>query len=300
MIDDFKLFVEKNELGTIIENESMIHHTYVQTGGRVKILYCPKSIECLALAYKYIKENNINYYVIGRGSNLLFTDEATNMVVIKISNVIEHLNVQNEVAVVGAGYPLQKLTRKISKMGLSGLEFAGGIPGAVGGAVFMNAGAHTSDIGNVIKSVKAITSSGEIKIYSNEQCEFGYRHSVFQRNDDIIIETVLEFEMKDSASVFKRMSGNLEYRKEMQPLDKPSFGSIFRNPPGQHAGQLIEAVGLKGCKVGGAKISEKHANFIINDDLATTNDMIELITLIQKKVKDEMGFDLETEVKIVK
>lgn len=299
MLNDFKQFVEQNSLGELLENESMVHHTYVKTGGRVKMLYIPRSVEALAKTYKFIKDNGINYYVIGRGSNLLFSDHPGEMVVIKLSKILDDVEIVGTNVVVGSGYSLQALARKVSKLGLSGLEFAGGIPGAMGGSTFMNAGAHTGDLSKIITRVTTVTSSGNIKHYTNEECKFGYRHSIFQENDDIIVEIEMELEQCEVAEVFKRMSGNLEYRKEMQPLDMPSFGSTFRNPAGDHAGRLVELVGLKGFKIGGAQISEKHANFIVNFDLATTQDYIDLIELAKSRVKAETGFDLETEVRIV-
>lgn len=299
MLNDLKKFVEDNQLGELFENESMVHHTYVKTGGRVNLLYTPSSIEALAKAYKFIHDNNINYYVIGRGSNLLFSDDPKEMVVIKMSKVIDEINIDGAKVTVGSGYSLQTLARKVSKQGLSGLEFAGGIPGAMGGSTFMNAGAHTSDLSNVITKVTTVTTDGEVKYYTNSDCKFSYRHSIFQENNDIIVEIEMELKQSEVASVFKRMSGNLEYRKEMQPLDKPSFGSAFRNPVGDHAGRLIELVGLKGYQIGGAQISDKHANFIINNDLAKTQDFLDLIDLAKSRVKAETGYTLETEVRIV-
>lgn len=300
MLNDFKNFVEANELGELLENESMVHHTYVKTGGRVKLLYVPSSVQALAKAYKFIVDNHIKYFVIGRGSNLLFADNPEEMVVIKLSRVIDHVEIVGTNVVVGSGYSLQTLARKVSKLGLSGLEFAGGIPAAMGGATFMNAGAHTGDLSMIITRVTTVTSSGQIKHYDNEACKFSYRHSIFQEINDIIVEIEMELEQAEIASVFKRMSGNLEYRKEMQPLDKPSFGSTFRNPVGDHAGRLVELVGLKGYKIGGAQISEKHANFIINYDLASTQDFLDLIDLAKSRVKAETGYELETEVRILK
>lgn len=300
MLNDFKNYVEINSLGKLLENESMVHHTYIKTGGRVKLLYIPNSVESLAQAYKYINDHQINYFVVGRGSNLLFPDHPAEMVVIKLSRVLDDVAIDGTKVVVGSGYSLQTLARMVSKLGLSGLEFAGGIPAAMGGATFMNAGAHTGDLSKVITAVTTVTATGEIKKYSNQECQFSYRHSIFQEINDIIVEVEMELVQSDVAAVFKRMSGNLEYRKEMQPLDKPSFGSTFRNPVGDHAGRLIEQVGLKGYKIGGAQISEKHANFIINYDLASTQDVIDLIGLVKSRVKAETGYELETEVRIVK
>ncbi len=299
MLNDFKNFVEENSLGELLENESMVHHTYVRTGGRVKFLYIPNSVESVAKAYKYIVDNNIKYFIIGRGSNLLFSDHPEEMVVIKLSRVVDHVEIVGTNVVVGSGVSLPTLARKVSKLGLSGLEFAGGIPAAIGGATFMNAGAHTGDLSMVITRVTTVTGSGNIKHYTNEECKFSYRHSVFQEVDEIIVEVEMELEQCEVANVFKRMSGNLEYRKEMQPLEKPSFGSTFRNPVGEHAGRLVELVGLKGYKIGGAQISDKHANFIVNFDLASTQDILDLIDLAKSRVKAETGYDLETEVRIV-
>lgn len=299
MLNDLKQYIDENELGEILENESMVHHTFVKTGGRVKILYTPNTIEALAKAYKFIHQKGINYFVIGRGSNLLFPDSPSEMVIIKLSKVIDEVSIEGTKVVVGAGYSLQALARRASKLGLSGLEFAGGIPAAIGGATFMNAGAHTGDMSMIINKVTTITCDGHIKNYTNKECQFNYRHSIFHDNNDIIVTVELNLQQEDLAAVFKRMSGNLEYRKEMQPLEKPSFGSVFRNPIGSHAGRLVEQVGLKGYKIGGAQISEKHANFIINYDLATTQDMLDLIDLAKSRVKAEIGYDLETEVRII-
>ncbi len=299
MLIGLKEYIESNNLGTVLEQESMVHHTYVKTGGRVELMYVPDKVENLAKVYKYIKDNNIDYLVIGRGSNMLFSDNPKPMVIIKLSSALDHVEIVGTNVTVGSGFSFQALARKVSKLGLSGLEFAGGIPGAIGGSTFMNAGAHTGELKDVIVRVTTVTSEGTIKHYCNEECEFSYRHSIFQENDDIIVEVEMELEQCEVAEVFKRMSGNLEYRKEMQPLDKPSFGSTFRNPQGSHAGKLVEEVGLKGYKIGGAQISEKHANFIINYDLATTRDMIDLIELAKSRVKAETGYELETEVRII-
>lgn len=300
MLNDFKAYVEENNLGTLLENESMVHHTYVKTGGRVKILYIPNSIQSLINVVEFINNKNIKYTVIGRGSNLLCLDELSEMIIIKVSNVLDEVQINDNSVIVGAGCSLQALAKKVSKLGLSGLEFAGGIPGTIGGATFMNAGAHSGDMEKIVSKVKTITKSGQIKEYTKQECEFSYRHSIFQDNNELIIEVCLDLEQCEAASVFKRMSGNLEYRKEMQPLDKPSFGSVFRNPQGEHAGKLVESVGLKGYKIGGAQISDKHANFIINYDLASTSDIIELIELAQSRVKAQTGYDLETEVRVIK
>lgn len=299
MLNDLKEYILDNNLGDLRFDESMIHHTYVKTGGRVELLYLPNSINALASTFKFICDNNINYYTVGRGSNILVADKLAPMVIIKLSGVLDECNITDNIVEVGTGFSLQLLSRNVSKLGLEGLEFAGGIPATIGGAIYMNAGAHSGSMDMVVKEVTAITETGEIVTLSNKQCNFSYRHSLFQENKYLIIHAILELKQGDRAQVFKRMSGNLEYRKEMQPLDKPSFGSVFRNPIGAHAGRLIEEAGLKGYQIGGAQISDKHANFIINVDVATTEDIINLIELAKSRVYAESGYQLETEVRIV-
>lgn len=299
MLNELKEYILTNNLGELRENESMVNNTYVKTGGRVALMYFPDNIQNLGLVYKYICDYNIPHYVIGRGSNLLFADYPQPMIVIKISGILDAITIEDNLVTVGAGYSLQLLARTVSKLGLEGLEFAGGIPGTIGGSIYMNAGAHSGSIDMVIDSVQGVTATGEVVTLSNKECDFSYRHSVFQQTQILIVAATFKLKQGDKAHVFKRMSGNLEYRKEMQPLDKPSFGSTFRNPIGEHAGRLIEEVGLKGHRIGGAQISEKHANFIINTGDATSADIIKLIELVKTKVLAETGYSLETEVRIV-
>ncbi|MFV0246749.1 MAG: UDP-N-acetylmuramate dehydrogenase [Mycoplasmatales bacterium] len=297
---EIKNYILANNLGKILENEPMSNHTYVKTGGKVKFLYEPKSIESLSLVLKQLKKHKIEFFVIGRGSNTLFDDNEINVFLIKISNILDKIVIDEDEVTVGSGYSLQMLSKKVSKCGLEGLEFAGGIPGTVGGAIYMNAGAHTGEMNDVVTLVKTLDHNGEIKEYTKDSCKFSYRESVFQENKEIIIEVQLKLNSADRAKTFKRMSGNLEYRKEMQPLELPSFGSVFKNPDGYHAGKLIEEAGLKGHTIGGVQVSNKHANFFVNVNNATTSDYINLIKHVQEKVKEQKGIDLQTEVIIVK
>lgn len=283
----------------IFEFEAMKNHTTINSGGVCRLLCIPDSIDDLRDLMALVHEFAVDYRVIGRGSNLLFTDILHEIVVIKISKTLNFLEVADDHISVGAGYSTQQFAKTVSKLGVCGFEFAGGIPGTIGGAIYMNAGAHTSDFAAMVQSVTYMDPLGKIHTINKEQCDFTYRHSIFNRIDAIIVSVCFKKELADKAVVFKRMSGNLEYRKEMQPLDVPSCGSTFKNPPGHHAGKLIEECGLKGYKIGGAQVSEKHANFVVNIDGGSSTDLLDLIELIIKTVKEKKGIDLTAEVEIV-
>lgn len=283
----------------ILEKEVMSKHCSIQTGGKSTAVILPTTINDLKLVLKLLKSEEKKYKIIGRGSNIVLPSVDLDVFFIKISNVLCHLNVfDNGEVDVGAGFPLQKLAKNLSKKGLTGLEFAGGIPGTMGGAVFMNAGAHTQEIKDIVQKVIYLDENLDVKELDAKDCNFSYRHSIFQENNGIIISVILSMSYADPAVVFKKMLGNLEYRKEMQPLSSPTFGSVFKNPDGQHAGKLIEESGLKGYVLGGAKISEKHANFIENFSCATNDDIIDLINHIKSVVKKKKNVDLFTEVEI--
>lgn len=284
---------------TVIEDEPMKFHTSMRTGGKVKYYITPESVEDLLEVIKVLKENNEKFMILGRGSNTIFPDYDMDLSIISIKDTIDYLDIDEDKIRVGAGYSMQKLAKKVSKQGLSGLEFAGGIPGTVGGSVYMNAGAHTQEIKDVVVYVKTINCDGIIKEYKNEECKFSYRHSIFQENGEVIIEVGLQFSKQDSAEVFKRMTGNLAYRKELQPLELPSCGSVFKNPPNNHAGVLIEKAGLKGKTIGGAQVSTKHANFIVNTHDATSSDVIELRDLVASEIKKQFGIELTSEIRVL-
>lgn len=291
--------IQDENMGEVLVDAPMKDHTSFKTGGKVSAIYSPNSVSNLLKVIKFSKKNNIKFKVIGRGSNLLFPDRDIEMIVIKISHKFNYMEIQEDDKIkVQAGYSTQKLAKVLSKQGYKGLEFAGGIPGTIGGSVYMNAGAHTGEFKDIVEEVVFLDKNNELKTLKKDECNFSYRHSVFQENEGIILEVFLKMQKEDKAAVFKKMSGNLEYRKEMQPLEWPSFGSVFRNPQNNHAGKLIEEVGLKGHRIGGAQISTKHANFIINDGNAKTEDVKALIKLIKKTVKKEKNIDLHQEVEI--
>ncbi len=287
---------EKN-IAKVYEYEALKKHTSIQVGGKVRALCIPNSRDDLIQLIEIFKLNKVPFYILGRGSNVLPTDADMNIIIIKIANTLDMIEINNNGDIyVEAGYSLQKLSKQVSKLGLSGLEFAGGIPASIGGAVYMNAGAHSGQMKDIIEYVDVIDRANKIKRYNLQQCEFGYRESIFQKSGEIIIAVKLKLEVGGRAEVFKRMIGNLEYRKEMQPLDRPTFGSVFQNPKGFYSAALIEQVGLKGKKYGGAHISTKHSNFIVNHGDAKTEDILYLIETIKTIVQDETGVKLNNEV----
>ena len=290
---------ELKKYGIVEENEAMKLHTSMRVGGEVKAYILCESIDNLKKVIGILKKNKQKYMVIGRGSNLIFPDYQMDLVVIAINNTINNLDINDNIITVGAGYSLQKLAKQVSKLGLSGLEFAGGIPGSIGGSVYMNAGAHLGMMSDVVTKVYCIDSNGNEYILNQDDCQFSYRKSIFQEKDLIIYQVELKLILKERSEVYKKMAGNLSYREELQPLDLPSCGSVFKNPENNHAGKLIDEAGLKGTKIGGAVVSTKHANFIVNEGNATAKNIKELIIYIKETIKEQFGITLEEEVKIL-
>jgi UDP-N-acetylmuramate dehydrogenase len=299
-MDYIKNFIHQEDLGELIENESMKYHTSMRTGGEVKFLYIPNDVNALIKVLHLLKKHQIKYFILGKGSNLLFPDGQHDLFVIKISKIMDEFVQNNNEFTIGAGTSIQMIAKKLSKMGYSGFEFAGGIPGTFGGAIYMNAGAHTHDMSSIIKDVKIIDENFNIRTIAKDECDFHYRNSIFHKKDWIIIEATIKLEQGDAAHIFKQMAGNLAYRKEMQPLELPSCGSSFKNPPGNHAGKLIEDCGLKGYVVGGAQVSEKHANFIVNINNASSTDVLNLIDHVVNTVDEKTGIKLTPEMETIK
>lgn len=293
-----KILTELN-IGKVKEYEPLKKHTTWKIGGPARVFIEPSSVEGLKKAMVEITKRNIPWFVIGKGSNLLVSDKGINGVVIKFGENMAHIHEDGGLIRVGAGFSLIRLATMMSKKGFSGLEFAGGIPGTVGGAVFMNAGAHGSDISNVLKRAHILLSDGTLKWYSNEEMEFSYRTSILQKIDGVCVEAELQLVPGEKEMIVKEMQKHKDYRRETQPWDYPCCGSVFRNPLPYYAGKLIEEAGLKGYAVGGAQISEKHANFIVNKGNATAQNVSDLIKHVQNTIKDRYGVTLKTEVEFV-
>ena len=280
-------------------NESLKLHTTYKVGGNCKYFITPKDLNELIDLVKYLKEKNIKYMILGNGSNTIFSSKEYDGVIINLTN-LNSMSIDKNIINVEAGYQLIKLSMDALNNSLSGLEFAAGIPGNIGGAVFMNAGAYKSDMSKLIKTVTFLDENLELKTLKNEELDFSYRKSIFQKRNCIIISTVLELIPGNKEEIKELMDKRKERRLSSQPLEYPSAGSVFRNPSEDiFAGKLIEDLGLKGYKIGGAKISEKHANFIINDGDATGEDIKALIDLVKEKVKEKYNIELHVEQRFI-
>ena len=279
-------------------DEPMSRHTTFKIGGNADIFVLPRSEEELIFAINAAKSAGIPAFVCGKGSNLLVSDNGIEGAVICLTEM-KGIVIENENVTVAAGQSVQSLCLEVQKAGLSGLEFAYGIPGTVGGAIYMNAGAYGGEFADCIVSVKYLDPSGEIKETEGKEAEFGYRTSVFQKNGGTVLSVRLKLGADEPEKILCRMNGYLSRRKEKQPLEFPSAGSVFKRPEGNFAGTLIEKSGLKGEAAGGAAVSEKHAGFIVNTGGATSKDVKTLIDRIQKKVLKDSGITLQCEVKYV-
>lgn len=292
--------IEKEDIGRVEKKAILSKYTTYKTGGEALAVVYPKNVNKLILLLKLLKENDVKYKVLGNGSNTLFSDDKFDGIIIKLSefNKIKFLS-RNKVR-VGAGYSLSKLALLTAKKGLAGLEFAAGIPGTIGGSVFMNAGAYKSDMGYVVREVKVLTPDYRIITFENKEMDFHYRSSFLQKHPEYIcLEVVLKLRIGDKNLLDEVIKERRERRLQSQPLEYPSAGSVFRNPEGNFAGKMIEDLGLKGYKIGGAMVSEKHANFIINYDKATSEDIKKLIDYVHDKVLEEYKVDLKVEQEFV-
>ncbi len=286
-------------IGKIETDASLKKLTTYKVGGKARCVIYPKNIEKLVKLMKFIRSRNIKYKMLGNGSNLIFSDDLFDGILIKLTE-FDNIEITNNKIKVGAGYSLMKLSRLALKNSLTGLEFAAGIPGTVGGAIFMNAGAYKSDMGYIVQSVKVLTKDFKIVELENKEMNFHYRTSFLQKHPDYIcLEAIIRLEKGKKDAIEEVMKSRLKRRVESQPLNYPSAGSVFRNPTGMFAGELIEKCGLKGYKLGGAMISDKHANFVINTGDAKASDVRDLINIAREKVKAEYNVDLRVEQEFV-
>ena len=285
------------QFGLEIDNALTKDYTTYKLSGTIKKIIFPDSICQLLKLLEYLKINQIKYMVAGFGSNLVFIKDYDG-VVIKLDKLNE-LKIDGNLVTVGAGYNLMKLSIKTAKLGLSGLEFASGIPATVGGAIYMNAGAYKSDMSEIVKEITVIDDNLELKKITNKELNFGYRTSLLKEKKYICVSAMLELQPGDKDEILKLIKERKERRLKSQPLEFPSAGSVFRNPEGDYAGRLIEELGFKGKKVGDAMVSEKHANFIVNVGNASGEDVKKLIIEIQNKVKEVYGIKLIVEQEFI-
>ena len=289
---------ELAKFGKVKENVDLKSYNTYKVSTISKYLIDVKSEELLVNLIKYLKENNINYFILGNGSNVVFPNEPFDGVIIKL-NGLNAIDIDDDEVYVGAGVMLPKLVNETVNNCLCGLEWAAGIPGTLGGAVVGNAGAYLSEIFSFIEEIRVLEND-EIKVLKKDDVKYSYRYSSFKENKDVIIlgaKLKLNKGSKDESEVL--MKERLERRIKSQPLEYPSAGSVFRNPEGNYAGKLIEDCGLKGKKIGGAMVSEKHANFIINYDNATPKDVRDLIKLVHDTVLKETNIDLVIEQELI-
>ena len=262
-------------------------------------LVFPKDIDEVVKLISFLKENNYKYLVLGNGSNVIFKNKRYNGVVIKLSK-LDKIEFDGDKVVVGAGVSLSKLANMAINNSLSGLEFSVSIPGEIGASVSMNAGAYNESFSDVFVSAKVLTPKLEIIVLTNEDMDFSYRNSFIKKNKDyIVLEVGLKLKPGNKEEMYDLIEKRFEKRKATQPLEYPSAGSVFRNPEGMYAGKLIEDANLKGYSIGGAMISDMHANFIVNKDNATGEDIINLINLAKDKVKENNNIDLYLEQVII-
>ena len=297
------LFIEdlKNILtiDQIKENELMKHHTTFRIGGSADVMIMPNTeeeiVEIIALSNKH----NIPYTIVGNGSNILVTDKGIRGLVIKIADNFSDVQIEGNLVYAQSGARLTAISRKIYEAELTGFEFASGIPGTVGGGVYMNAGAYDSEMKNVIKTVRALDKTGNVIELSNEEMHFGYRKSRAMEDSLIILSVVIELKHGDKAAIKAKIDDFTNKRVTKQPVSEFSAGSTFKRPEGHFAGKLIEETGLRGYTIGHAKISEKHCGFVINKGDSTCEDMLEFIQKVKHKVYEKTGVKLEEEIKII-
>lgn len=292
------LFEEFYNKENIFIDEEMKNHVHFRVGGPADILLIPESKEQVIQTIKICRLNNIPFYLVGNGSNLLVKDGGIKGVVIKLNN-LKDIKVYDNIVEAECGAMLKNVSDAALNSSLTGLEFSCGIPGTIGGAVFMNAGAYNGEISHAIESAEVIDNENNIIILSKDELELGYRTSVVMKKNYIVLSAKFKLEKGSLTSIKNVVEDLTKKREDKQPLEYPSAGSTFKRPEGYFAGKLIQDAGLKGYKIGGAAVSEKHSGFVINKSNATATDIINLIKHIQNEVKEQFGVDLHTEVRII-
>ena len=283
----------------LLENESMAKHTTFRVGGNADMYVSVKSVRELSSLIKLARETDTPFLVIGNGSNILVKDKGIRGLVIEIGSGMSDFELKGNKIYTQAGVLISKLASLALNHSLSGMEEISGIPGTLGGGIYMNAGAYGGELKNIIKTVTYIDEYGEEKTVTADECGFGYRKSIFTNGGKYIVSAVIELSEGDRTEISEKMADYAKRRREKQPLSLPSAGSTFKRPEGYFAGALIQDSGLKGYKSGGAMISDLHAGFVVNYDNATSQDILDVIKHTQETVLDKFGVMLETEVKII-
>lgn len=296
----YKKLVEHLGEGKVLKNVPLKEHISFKVGGPCECMVFPSSAEDISTAVQVCKAESIPYYILGNGTNVIALDEGYKGVIIKMGKLLGEIFREGNCLRAQSGVLLSNLSKKAYEYSLTGLEFAGGIPGSVGGGIMMNAGAYGGELKNVVKTVTALSKDGEVYTMNVEDCEFEYRNSIFQKNGSIVLEAVFELEEGDQEEILAVMQDLSKKRTEKQPLNYPSAGSTFKRPEGHFAGKLIQDSGLKGICIGGAQVSELHAGFVINKGGASASDILELIELVKNTVYDKYQVMLHPEVRVIK
>lgn len=279
--------------------EPMSKHTTFRIGGPADFYLCPHSTKEVQQTIQICKEENLPYFILGNGSNLLVSDKGYRGAIIQLWKNFSDISVKDCCITAKAGALLSKVAAEALEEGLTGMEFASGIPGTIGGAVFMNAGAYGGEMKDIIKEVKVLDDQGEVRVLSNEEMKLGYRTSIVKEKGYTVLSAVLQLKKGDVSVIRETMEDLKNRRTSKQPLDMPSAGSTFKRPEGYFAGKLIMDSGLRGFSVGGAQVSEKHCGFVVNKGGATAEDVTALIREVQRRVKEKFGVELETEVRFL-
>lgn len=284
----------------MVENADMAEYTSFKAGGRADLLVVPNSVEELSQLLAQIDKENAAFTIMGKGSNLLVRDGGYRGVIILLGEHFGRITLHEDTITAGAGAPLVAVSRAAAGAGLTGLEFAAGIPGSLGGGVFMNAGAYGGEMKDVVAQVSLLSRDGlTLRTVSAEQMDFGYRHSRLVDSGEIVVEATLQLKKGHRDEITLKMKEYNDRRNQKQPMDLPSAGSFFKRPSGYFAGKLIEDAGLKGGSVGGAQVSALHSGFIVNTGGATATDIITLMHVVQATVLDQFGVLLEPEIRII-
>ena len=283
---------------TIKANEPLSNYTYTKTGGPADLLVFPRSVEQVQRVLAAVKQENLPLTVLGNASNLIVKDGGIRGLVMILTDMQE-LVIEGNQLKAASGAALIEASRQAATAGLTGLEFACGIPGSIGGAIYMNAGAYGGEVKDVISQVEVVTRDGQLKTYAGADCDFSYRHSRFQEGDEVILGVTFDLAPGDQSTIDSKVAELTHLRQSKQPLEYPSCGSVFKRPEGYFAGKLIQDAGLQGYQVGGAQVSTKHAGFIVNVDHATATDYLEVIEHIRLVVWARTGVFMEPEVRII-
>ena len=294
------LFDINENLGDFFYDEPMKNHTSFCVGGPAKLLIKPRDEEALVEILKSIRKNNYKYYILGNCTNIIVRDKGFDGIIIKLKNKLNDVKkVSDNEIYAGTGASMKKISEFAMENSLTGLEFAHGIPGSLGGAIVMNAGAYDGEIKNVVKSVRLLDENLEVIEVPGDEMNFSYRHSLVQERDLIVLGATFSLEDGDKNKIREKYEDFDQRRADKQPLDMPSAGSTFKRPTGYFAGKLIDDSGLRGFTHKGAGISEKHCGFVVNKNKASAQDVLETIEIVQKVVHDKFDVTLEREVKII-